>query len=187
MSNYHRYFIPGGTYFFTLVTHERRQFLIQPISRRCLREAFNFIRVKRPFEMPAIVLLPDHIHAIWTLPEGDACYSVRWKRIKEEFTEKYLQARGQEGKRSDSRLRRKERGIWQRRFWEHTIKDDEDYEQHFNYLHYNPVKHGLVRCPRDWPYSTFHRWMKLGVYQPDWGCLDLRPMAFRNLDEMAME
>ncbi|SRR6266481_2240862 len=186
MSNYRRYFIPGGTYFFTLVTHERRRFLTHPSSRRCLREAFKSIRIKRSYEMLAVVLLPDHLHAIWTLPEGDSDYSLRWKRIKEEFTIKYILSGGREGLRSSSRLRRKERGIWQRRFWEHTIKDDDDLEQHMNYVHYNPVKHGLVRCPRDWPFSSFHRWVKLGAYPSDWG-VDLDPVNFRDLDEFAME
>jgi putative transposase len=125
MSNYLRYFVPGGTYFFTVVTHERRRFLTHPSSRRCLREAFTSIQIKRPFEMPAVVLLPDHLHAIWTLPEGDADYSLRWRRIKEEFTIKYISSGGKEGICSDSRLRRKERGIWQRRFWEHTIRDED--------------------------------------------------------------
>jgi putative transposase len=137
--------------------------------------------------MPAVVLLPDHLHAIWTLPEGDAGYSVRWKRIKEEFTKNFIQAGGEEGPRSDSRLRRQERGIWQRRFWEHTIRDEDDFEEHFNYVHYNPVKHRLVRYPRDWPYSSFHRWVKLGAYPPDWSCLDLGPVNFRNRDESEME
>src|SRR5262245_5704807 len=187
MSSYRRYFVPGGTFFFTVVTHERRRFLTEPLSRRCLREGLETVRAGRPFEIVAIVLLPAHIHTIWTLPGGDADFSVRWKRIKEEFTERYLGAGGEEGCRSNSRRRRQERGVWQRRFWEHTIKDENDLERHFDYIHYNPVKHGLVKCPRDWPYSSFHRWVQLGVYPPDWGRSEHGALKFEDLDETAME
>ena len=184
MPDYRRYFVPGATYFFTVVTHERKPFLTTPLARRCLRESMAAVRARRPFELTAIVLLPDHLHALRTLPAGDAAYSVRWKRIKEEFTQRYLQAGGAEGQRSASRQRRKERGIWQRRFWEHTIHDEDDFERHVDYIHYNPVKHGLVSCPRDWPYSSFHRWVKLGVYTNYWGS---GPMHFNDLAESAME
>ena len=145
------------------------------------------IRAKRPFAIPAFVLLPDHLHAIWELPRGDAAYPVRWRRIKEEFTERFLEGGGWEGPRSSSRLRHQERSVWQRRFWEHTIDDEDDFEHHFDYIHYNPVKHGLVQCPRDWRYSSFHRWVKRGVYDPDWGCASHGPLPFDDLDETAME
>ena len=149
MPNYRRFTVPGSTLFFTVVTYQRRPFLTEPLARRCLREAFQRVRARRPFEIPAIVLLPDHLHALWILPPGDADYSVRWRRIKEEFTERYQRQGGTESPLSDSRQRRKERGIWQRRFWGHTIQDDEDFERHVDYIHYNPVKHGLAACPRD--------------------------------------
>ena len=187
MSDYRRYFVPGGTYFFTVVTHLRRRFLTDTIARECLRDALETIQAKRPFEIQAIVLLPDHLHTIWTLPRGDAAYPVRWRRIKQEFTERYLAARGREGPRSASRKKRKERGIWQRRYWEHTIQDEDDFERYFDYTHYNPVKHDLVPCPKDWPHSSFHRWVAAGVYPQDWGCAANGPLDFSDLDESAME
>ena len=100
---------------------------------------------------------------------------------------RYLEAGGQEGYRSESRQRRKERGVWQRRFWEHTVKDESDLERHFDYIHYNPVKHGLVESPRDWPYSSFHRWVRLGVYPNDWGCSKYGQLKFDDLEETALE
>src|SRR5262245_12920126 len=118
MSNYRRYFVPGGTIFFTVVTHQRRPFLTESLARDCLRLAIETVRAKRPFGILAVVLLPDHLHALWTLPGGDTAYSVRWRRIKEEFTVRYLQSGGREGRRSTSRQSRQERGVWQRRFWE---------------------------------------------------------------------
>src|SRR5262249_1587827 len=142
---------------------------------------------RRPFAIPAIVLLPDHLHTIWTLPEGDQAYPVCWKRIKEEFTELYLAAGGTEGSHSLSRLNRQERGIWQRRYLQHVIWDDTDLHSHFDYIHYNPVKHRLVPCRRDWPWSTFDRWVEKGNYPADWGCVINGPMVFDGLDEKAME
>jgi putative transposase len=169
------------------VAHQRRPFLTDPLARRCLREAVAAVRRKRPFEIVAWVLLPDHLHTIWTLPSGDDKYATRWRRIKEEFTEAWLAAGGSEGPRSRSRLARNERGIWQRRFWEHTCEDEHDFERHFDYIHYNAVKHGYVACPRDWPHSTFHRWAKCGVYEPRWGCASDGRLDFDDLDETAME
>lgn len=187
MPEYRRNYVPGGTLFFTVVTHERRRFLTTPLARRCLREAILTIQAKRPFEIVGIVLLPDHLHAIWTLPGGDADYSTRWRRIKEEFTILYLAKGGTEGRRSTSRRKRQERGIWQRRFWEHTIESDAELERHLDYTHYNPVKHGLVENPRDWPYSSFHRWVQKGAYDVNWGCAASGLMKFDDLDETAME
>jgi putative transposase len=187
MPEYRRYYVPGGTIFFTVVTHERRDLFSQALARDCLRYAIETIRSKRPFDMPAFVLLPDHLHCLWTLPPGDSAYSVRWRRIKEEFTKKYMQAGGSEGRRSASRRRRKERGIWQQRFWEHTIEDEHDFERHFDYIRYNPVKHGCVDRPCDWPYSSFHRWVDRGVYPIEWGRLSDGPLDFDDLDETEME
>jgi putative transposase len=118
----------------------------------------------------AFVLLPEHFHCIWKLPEQDCDYSIRFGRIKKEFTQLWLADGGDEGVISDARKRHHERGIWQKRFWEHTIRDEEDLIHHVNYIHYNPVKHGLVNCPHQWPFSSFHRWAKEGYYNPEWLC-----------------
>jgi len=184
MPDYRRYYVAEATVFFTLVTHERRPFLTDRLARRCLRLALHKVMAQRPFA--AIVLLPDHLHALWTLPPGDSDFSIRWRRIKEEFTCAFLRCGGKEGRRSSSRRRRKERGVWQRRFYDHVIRDERDFERHFDYVHYNPVKHGLVRRPRDWPYSSFHRWVKLDHYPLEWGC-GPEPVQFAGLDEDAME
>ena len=119
--------------------------------------------------MEAWVLLPDHLHTIWTLPAEDDDFSVRWRQIKEIFTVGYLQAGGSEGWISLSRQKRAERGVWQRRFWEHTIRDEDDFIHHLDYLHYNPVKHGLVARVVDYPWSTFHRYVAAKMYPANWG------------------
>jgi putative transposase len=170
MPNYRRNYVPGGTYFFTLVTQDRRPILTTPLARRCLRDALELERSKAPFTLDAIVLLPDHLHAIWTLPEGDADYSIRWKRIKEQFTRLFLAGGGTEGKLTANRSNHDERAVWQPRFWEHTVKDEVDFENCFDYLHNNPVKHGLVDRVVAYPWSTFHRYVKAGHYAADWGC-----------------
>jgi putative transposase len=187
MPNYRRFTVPGAAVFFTVVTHQRRRFLTDPLARRCLGDALRVVRARYAFEIPAIVLLPDHLHAIWILPQGDPAYSLRWRRIKEEFTERYLAEGGEEGGRSSSQQVRKERGVWQRRFWEHTIQDEDDFGRHCDYIHYNPVKHGLAACPRDWPYSSFHRWVSLQAYPPDWGCSSRGPMELGLLDDTRIE
>jgi putative transposase len=187
MSDYRRWYVPGGTLFFTLVTYRRRPLLTEPLARRCLRQAIQIVRAKRPFAIPAFVLLPDHLHALWTLPHGDADYSVRWRRIKEEFTRRYLHEGGLEVEQTVSRRRRNERGVWQRRFWEHAIRDEVDLERHFDYIHYNPVKHGLATCPRDWPFSSFHRCVCEHHYPPDWGCPSASRPCFDGLNESVME
>jgi putative transposase len=184
MSDYRRYYVPGGTYFFTIVTHERRPILTTDLARRCLHEAIETVRKKRPFEVPAIVLLPDHWHMMLTLPTGDDRYATRLRRIKEEFTKLFLDGGGSEGDRSLSRQKRSERGVWQRRFWEHTIEDEEDFDRHFDYIHYNPVKHGCTTSPCHWPYSSIHRWVQHGVYEIGWG---RGTLDFSDLDETAME
>ena len=169
MSNYIRAKFGGGVYFFTLVTFNRRPFLTSPLARKTLRFAWKDVQSRYPFEVDAICLLPDHLHCIWRLPENDADFSNRWMSIKAIFSKRYLSSGGQEGRRNDSRKKRGEAAIWQRRFWEHSIRDDSDYARHFNYIHYNPVKHGYVKRPHDWHWSSFHRYLKLGYYDEDWG------------------
>ncbi len=129
-----------------------------------LREAVRRVKSKRPFEINAWVVLPDHMHCVWTLPEGDADFSVRWKEIKTLFSKSLPKMEFRDAVRE----KKGERGIWQRRFWEHTIRDADDYARHVDYIHLNPCKHGLVARVRDWPYSTFHRYVAQGVYAEDW-------------------
>jgi putative transposase len=172
MPDYRRWYVPGGTYFFTLVTYGRRRWLTEERWRKELRAAVDKERRKRPFEVVAWVLLPDHLHTVWTLPAGDDRYSLRWQKIKEEFSKQFLEQGGQEGVRSRSRRRHRERAIWQRRFWEHTVEDEADLEWCVDYLHWNPVKHGLVSRVCDWPWSTFHRFVAAGHYAIDWGGTD---------------
>ena len=170
MRNYRRAFRPGGTFFFTLVTYGRRRFLCDDLARTLLREAIDACRVAKPFTIEGFVLLPDHLHALWTLPPGDADFSSRWMRIKRRFTRGWIAAGAWEGAVSDSRRRNRRRGVWQRRFWEHVIRDRDDFERHLNYIHYNPVKHHMATCPHAWPWSSFHRLVQNRVYRPAWCC-----------------
>ena len=169
MSDYRRYFKPGGTYFFTVVTYNRRPILTTELGRECLRQAIETVREKRPFEIMATVLLPDHWHLIMVLPRADDKFSVRMKRIKEEFTTRQLDTGGTEAKVSDSQRRRGERGIWQPRFWEHVIEEEDDLESTVDYIHWNPRKHELVNRVRDWQWSSFHRFVRGGMYDVNWG------------------
>lgn len=170
MPNWRRAHVPGGTYFFTLVTDRRAPLFEAPAARAILGSLFRRCRTRWPFEIRALVLLPDHLHAIWSLPRGDADYSRRWAWIKAQFTRNWLAAGGTEQRVSDGRRRDGRRGVWQPKFWEHLLESDDDFERHFDYVHYNPVKHGLVRCPRDWPWSTFHRYVRRGVLPEHWAC-----------------
>jgi putative transposase len=170
MSDYRRLYKPGGTFFFTLVTENRAPILVEPTARRLLREAFAECRRLQPFDILAIVLLPDHLHTIWRLPDDDDDFSTRWARIKAHFTHALLPAGGAEQRRSVSQRRHRNRGVWQRRFWEHAIRDQDDLNAHFNYIHYNPIKHGLAKCAHEWPYSSFHRFVRDSAYPPHWQC-----------------
>jgi putative transposase len=172
MPNYRRHTVSGGSYFFTVVTNNRAKILLSDVARKVLREAIKDCQERWPFDIDAFVLLDDHLHTIWTLPEGDSNFTLRWGYIKKEFSKRYLDVGSDEPLRSDSRQHRRERGFWQRRFWEHTLRDERDVERHLDYIHYNPVKHGLVSCPKDYPYSSFHRYQKEGVYDLNWGCLE---------------
>ena len=163
MTNYRRNFVPGGSYFFTVNLAERRSRLLTEYIVP-LRAAFRYARMRHPFTIEAIVVLPDHLHAVWTLTHGDADFAVRWRLIKSAFSRAL--PRGE--RISDSRLGKGERGIWQRRYWEHTLRDESDFARHVDYIHFNPVKHGHTGRVRDWPYSSFHRMVRLGIYPEDW-------------------
>ncbi len=169
MSDYRRYFVPGATYFFTVVSGGRAPLFANEVARLLLGSMFRRCLLRRPVEVIAIVLLPDHWHCLWALPPGDSAYSLRLSWIKREFTREWLAHGGSERPRTRARKKERRRGVWQRRFWEHTIRDETDLENHFDYIHYNPVKHGLVMRPRDWPWSSFHRWVRAGHYPLDWG------------------
>jgi len=158
MANYRRHYVPGGTYFFTLVTAHRIPWLAREDGRRVLGDALRTVRAARPFRMDAIVVLPDHLHCIWTLPDGDSDFSGRWKSIKHRCTRR-LRATGWSSRTAP----------WQRHYWEHLIRDEEDFRNHLDYVHYNPVKHGLCDVPSEWPASSFDRYVDAGVYSCDWG------------------
>jgi putative transposase len=158
MTSYRRNFVAGGSYFFTGNLADRRlQLLTQHIER--LRAAFRYTQERHPFTVEAAVILPDHLHAVWTLPDGDADFATRWRLIKTEFS----RALPPDERISGSRHSKGERGIWQRRYWEHTLRNEGDFERHVNYIHFNPVKHGHVSRVKDWPYSSFHRMVQAGV------------------------
>ena len=169
MPNYRRCYVPGGTYFFTVVTQDRLPIFRSERNRQYLRDSFTSIQEKKPFELFAIVLLPDHLHCVWTLPPGDDQYSIRWAQIKESFTRHFLCSGEIERRVSRSRLKHRERGVWQRRFWEHTIEDGDELIRCVDYIHWNPVKHGYVKRVRDYPWSSFHRFVQSGDYDLDWG------------------
>lgn len=187
MADYRRCYVPGGSFFFTVVTERRAAILGNDLARDCLRAAFRDGQQRWPFRVDALVMLPDHLHAIWTLPPDDADYSKRWGAIKKHFTQSWLAVGGNEQPLTDSRHRYRRRGVWQRRFWEHTLRDERDYARHFDYLHYNPVKHGLTDCPAHWPYSTFHHWVERGAYDRQWGCAAGEFLDFADLAETVGE
>ena len=170
MTAYRRARITGGCYFFTVALADRSaSTLVDHID--ALRRAFSETQKEGPFECNAVVVLPDHLHAVWTLPAGDADFSTRWGAIKARFT-RGVKASGKMGwnpiLRSGSKLAKGDAGIWQRRFWEHCIRDDEDFERHVRYCWGNPVKHGYVAQAVDWPYSSIHRDIRLGRVEPEW-------------------
>jgi len=163
VSNYRRNFVPGGCYFFTVNLLERKQNLLTE-HIDLLRGSVRTVRRLYPFHIDAWVVLPDHIHCVLTLPPNDDDYPLRWRLIKLLFS-KGLPA---DERLSAVRKRRGERGIWQRRYWEHTIRDERDYSRHIDYIHVNPLKHGYVHQVADWPYSTFHRYVADGLLPVDW-------------------
>jgi putative transposase len=174
---YRRADVAGGTYFFTVNLAERkRTLLVEHVDM--LRAMIQKVKAMHPFRIDAMVILPDHLHALWTLPVGDRDYPTRWMLIKAGFSRQLPK----DERRSESRQAKGERGIWQRRYWEHLIRDERDYARHADYIHYNPVKHGYVQRVADWPYSTFHRELKRGTYPLGWAG---RPEADLNAGEPA--
>ena len=165
MPNYRRNFVPGGTFFFTVNLLERYPNDLLTRHIESLRESVHGVRTRYPFVIDACVVLPDHMHCIWTLPPGDTDYTLCWRLIKAAFSKTLPRIE----RRSKVRIARGERGIWQRRFWEHTMRDERDYVGHMDYVHFNPVKHGYAKKVADWPYSTFHRYVIQGIYPQDWG------------------
>lgn len=170
MPTYRRANIKGGIFFFTIVLADRSSnLLVKEIDR--LRQAYRIVHERRPFQTIAVCVLPDHIHALWALPADDEDFSTRWSLIKSAFS------RGMDVlPRSPSKVSKREKGIWQRRYWEHAIRDDADLERHIDYIHFNPVKHGHVARVADWPYSSFHRFVERGLLVADWGG-DVRDIA----------
>lgn len=169
MSHYRRSNAPGASYFFTVVTHRRQPILCDEAVRNTLRSAIEKVRVAHPFSIDAWVLLPDHLHCVWTLPAGDCDFSSRWAAIKHAVSWNCRSSYRREELLSNSKRKRHESTLWQRRFWEHLIRDEDDLARHIDYIHYNPVKHGYAKHAGDWPYSTFHRFVRDGIYPSDWG------------------
>ncbi|MBE0444093.1 REP-associated tyrosine transposase [Psychrobacter sp. FME5] len=169
MPRYIRSYTKGATYFFTLVSYNRRRILCEDDFLQAFKKSIKQVQQQYSFEIIAWVQLPDHLHCIWRLPENDADYSMRWSQIKRLTTQACPQYHLPINELSPSKVKRHERGIWQRRFYEHEIKNEADFIRHIDYLHYNPVKHGLVKKVVDWPYSSFHRYVRQGDYLADWG------------------
>lgn len=164
MPDYRRAWHPGGTYFFTvnLLQRQGNDLLVRHID--LLRSTVDSVRQRHPFQIHGWVVLPEHLHCVIELPLDDADFATRWRLIKIAFSKTLPKTEVL----SAIRVQRGERGIWQRRYWEHLIRDERDFQAHMDYVHINPVKHGLVKCVADWPYSTFHRLVAKGVYPSDW-------------------
>lgn len=170
MSEYRRLYPQQGWYFFTVITYNREKMLIQPDNLKRLRHAFLHVMKKLPFTIDAIVVLPDHIHCIWRLPPDDDDFSTRWRLIKRYFSIGM----------NTSLTKRAEKKVWQRRFWEHLLRNERDWGTHMDYIHYNPVKHGYVQSPGEWPYGSFQRAVRQGLYPADWG--DNEPLSIKGMD-----
>ena len=168
MPTYIRWREEGATYFFTVVTYRRQRILTKPQSRQLLRESISQVQAKLPFDVLAFVLLPDHMHCIWTLPPEDDNFPERWRLIKGRFSYLYLKRGGHDWKVSDQHQKQGRGGVWQPRYWEHRIRDEADYYRHRDYIHFNPIKHGHVENPGEWVWSSFHRHVKMGWLDPNW-------------------
>ena len=164
MMKYRRSLVASGTFFFTVNLADRQSDLLVA-HVESLRSVVRLTRQRHPFEIVAMVVLPDHLHAIWRLPENDTDYPTRWSLIKAGFSRRLAKSESI----GASRLRKRERGVWQRRYWEHQIRDDDDLDRHVRYVHLNPVKHGYVERAIDWPYSSIHRYVGEGAVSETWG------------------
>ena len=160
---YRRNFVPGGTYFFTVTLADRRSTILTD-HIGALRSALQIAQWERPFSIDAIVILHEHLHAVLTLPPNDIDFPGRWRRIKGHFSSSLIASRATIARETNGRL-----SLWQQRYWEHTIRDETDFERHVDYVHFNPVKHGLVAQVSDWPHSSFHRYVRKGILVADWG------------------
>jgi putative transposase len=170
MPDYRRYWVPGGTYFFTLATHQRSPLFADAGNVQRLREALAIVQGEQAFSFLAAVVLPDHMHFIWTLPAGDSDYARRIGRMKVLFTRRARAAGRIDGAISASRKKHRESDLWQRRFWEHTLASEDELPGYLDYIHYNPVKHGWAGCPHAWKASSFQSWVSRGLYELEWGC-----------------
>jgi len=169
MSEFRRVKIKGGTYFFTIVTFQRQKLFQLPVARDLFLDSVEHIRNFHLFKVLAFCILPDHIHFIWQLSQDDENYSSHISQIKRRFSRNYTKIFGIPIPKNESQIKRREVAIWQRRFWEHLIRDEDDLYQHIDYIHYNPVKHGLVDCVGDWECSSFHDYVREGIYDVMWG------------------
>lgn len=167
MSNYRRAYLHGGTFFFTVVTLDRAPIFTNEDRVEALRHALRRVMAARSFQIDAMVILPDHLHCIWSMPEGDTDYSSRWREIKKTASRLI----------STATNARNERMVWQRRFWEHAIRDEEDWRKHLDYIHYNPVKHRLASSPGEWPWSSFGNAVNKGWYEASWGASEPATIA----------
>lgn len=181
MATFRRALVAGATYFFTATTYQRQQVLTNKPFYDALKQSIHRVKKTHPFKIEAFVLLPDHLHCLWTLPENNADYALRWnliKRLTSQQTRHLITP-----KLSSSRQARRELGLWQRRFWEHQVRDERDFEKHVDYIHWNPVKHGHVNAVVDWPYSSFHRFVERGIYPLDWAGDGIAHVADRDYGE----
>ena len=169
MPTYVRSKTPGGTYFFTVVTFQRRRLFANPKNPKILNNIIVEVRNEYPFTLDAWVFLPDHLHCLWTRPPEEGDYSKRWGIIKARFTKAITPEAGKSALLTGSRIRHRESTIWQKRYWEHQIRDERDLQVHLDYIHYNPVKHGLVKSPGQWPYSSFRDFVSRKLYPDNWG------------------
>jgi putative transposase len=177
MAEYRRWYQPGGTFFFTVVTYQRHRLFDKSAARELLGRVMREVADDRHYSTVAIVLLPDHLHCLWCLPPGDTDYADRWKEIKSRFTKRWLAVGGVDHPVSTSQAAHGRRGVWQRRYFEHMVRDEDDLARCCDYIHFNPVKHGYAACPWDWPWSSFRRFVNAGDYQADWGRQEPRSVA----------
>jgi putative transposase len=167
MPEYRRAYLKGGTYFFTVVTFKRIPVFRNAPEIQFFNDCIKATMQNYPFRIDAIVILPDHVHTIWTMPEEDSDFSTRWRLIKKRFSRQYSCLNP--SLISESVVKKQKQSIWQKRFWEHLIRDEEDFNRHCDYIHYNPVKHGLVKSPDTWEYTSYHQFVSKGLYPPNWG------------------